>query len=72
MESAAEVGFQWDSRQVGGKILDSKVRVGSFGARAHGGGGLSSEAFGWQFWWRVQGWLPSGDWGVYLLSLWQD
>ena len=32
---------------VGGKILDSRVRVGSFGAWAHGRGGVSSEALGW-------------------------
>ena len=32
---------------VGGKILDSRVRVGSLGPWTHGRGGVSSEALGW-------------------------
>ena len=76
--SLLRIGEKLDGRldgylaTVGGKILDSKVRVGSLGAWAHGGGGHSSEAFGWQFWWRSQRWLPSGNWGLDVLKLWQD
>ena len=48
---------------IGGKILDSKEKGWFFGAWAHGRGGVSTEALGWQFWWRGQRWLPSGGLG---------
>ena len=57
---------------VGGRILDSKVRVGSWGLGHMAEVVFHRRLLGGSFSGVVKRWLPSGDLGVDWLSLWQD